>query len=69
MRRRRHREPQGQPCVVSRVPVVAVLSHDLARAVAAADGRRVTLDDLELSDRIAAVLVERWQPRLPQRQS
>jgi len=45
------------------VPLVAVLSHDLARAAAAATGRPVSLDDLELSDRIAAVLVERWQPR------
>ena len=62
MRLRRHPKA-SQPCVVSRVPIAAVLSHDLARAAAAADGRRVTLDDLELSDRIAAVLVERWQPR------
>jgi hypothetical protein len=45
------------------VPVAAILSHDLARAAAAADGRRVTLDDLEAADRIAALLVDRWAPR------
>jgi hypothetical protein len=45
------------------VPIAAVLSHDLARAAAAADGRRVTLDDLEAADRVAALLVERWELR------
>lgn len=63
MRLRRHSKPLVQPCVVSRVPVAAVLSHDVARATAAATGRRVTLDDLEAADRIAAVLVERWELR------
>lgn len=52
-----------QPCLVSRVPITAVLSHDLARAAATAAGRRVTLDDLEAADRIAALLVDRWAPR------
>ena len=48
-----------------RVPLAAVLSHDLARATAAVAGRSVTLDDLEATDLIARLLVERWQPRQP----
>jgi hypothetical protein len=63
MRLRRHRKSPVQPCLVSRVPITAVLSHDLARAAATAAGRRVTLDDLEAADRIAALLVDRWAPR------
>ena len=46
-----------------RVPVAAVLAHDLARAVASTTGRHVTLDDLEAADRIAMLLINRWQPR------
>lgn len=46
-----------------RVPVTAVLAHDLARAVASTTGRRVTLDDLEAADRMAVLLINRWQPR------
>ena len=46
-----------------RLPVTAVLAHDLARAVASTTGRRVTLDDLEAADRMAALLINRWQPR------
>jgi len=61
--RRLHRASVRTTTAGCRVPLVAVLSHDLARAAAAATGRPVSLDDLELSDRIAAVLVERWQPR------
>ena len=63
--RRRHRPGPpaltGARCV--RLPVAAVLSHDLARATAAVAGRAVTLDDLEVTDRIARLLVDRWQPR------
>ena len=48
-----------------RMPVTAVLAHDLARAVASATGRQVTLDDLEAADRMAVLLITRWQPRPP----
>lgn len=47
-----------------RLPVTAVLAHDLARAVASTHGRQVTLDDLEAADRMAVLLITRWQPRL-----
>ena len=60
--RRRPQVPVA--ALASRVPVTAVLSHDLARAVSAATGRPVTLDDLERWDRIAALLVDRWEPRV-----
>jgi hypothetical protein len=46
-----------------RLPVTAVLAHDLARAVASTTGRRVTLDDLEAADQMAVLLINRWQPR------
>ena len=57
--------PQGAAGMAQpgRVPVTAVLAHDLARAVASTTGRRVTLDDLEAADRMAALLINRWQPR------
>ena len=48
-----------------RMPVTAVLAHDLARAVASTTGRQVTLDDLEAADRMAVLLITRWQPRPP----
>ena len=61
--RRRHPVPAAA-CTGARLPVTAVLSHDLARAAAASTGRPVTLDDLERWDRMAALLVERWEPRV-----
>jgi hypothetical protein len=61
--RRRHRVGPLPGARCARLPLAAVLSHDLARATAAVAGRPVTLDDLEATDRIARLLVDRWQPR------
>lgn len=61
------KSPAGaaQLAQAGRMPVTAVLAHDLARAVASATGRQVTLDDLEAADRMAVLLITRWQPRPP----
>lgn len=44
------------------LPPPARLAHDLLWARAAVTGVRPRLDDLEEADRLAALLIARWQP-------
>jgi hypothetical protein len=44
------------------LPPPARLAHDLLWARAAVTGRRPRLDDLEEADRLAALLIARWEP-------
>lgn len=44
------------------LPPPARLAHDLLWARAAVTGERPRLDDLEEADRLAALLIARWQP-------
>jgi hypothetical protein len=45
------------------LPVPARLAHDLIWARATLTGCRPRLDDLEEADRLAALLIARWEPR------
>jgi hypothetical protein len=49
------------------LPVPARLAHDLIWARATLTGCRPRLDDLEEADRLAALLIARWEPRRTRR--
>jgi hypothetical protein len=45
------------------LPAPARLAHDIVWARVTLTGRRPRLDDLEEADRLAALLIDRWEPQ------
>ncbi len=55
----------GRGAAQFELPASARLAHDLLWAHMTLTGHRPLLDDLEEADRLAALLIDRWQPLRP----